>query len=45
MSLSVPDVLLDFDGLLGFVDELLRTAEAISAELGWQRTTPDRKEP
>ncbi|GAA4849059.1 IclR family transcriptional regulator [Saccharopolyspora rosea] len=45
VSLSVPDVLLDFDGLLGFVDELLRTAEAISAEMGWQRTTPDRKEP
>ncbi|GAA2803513.1 IclR family transcriptional regulator [Saccharopolyspora taberi] len=45
VSLSVPDMLLDFDGLLGLVDDLLRTAGRISAELGCRReTATNRKE-
>lgn len=45
VSLSVPDVLLDFDGLLGLVDDLLRTAGRISAELGCRREpATNRKE-
>lgn len=45
VSLSVPDVLLDFDGLLGLVDDLLSTAGRISAELGCRREiTTQRKE-
>ncbi|MGP4019549.1 IclR family transcriptional regulator [Saccharopolyspora sp. 5N708] len=44
MSLSVPKVLLDFDGLLRLVDDVLRAAGAVSAELGWQPETPQRKE-
>ncbi|MDA3648758.1 IclR family transcriptional regulator [Saccharopolyspora indica] len=44
VSLSVPKVLLDFDGLLGLVDDVLRAAGGVSAELGWQ-PTEKRKEP
>ncbi|QUH04367.1 IclR family transcriptional regulator [Saccharopolyspora erythraea] len=45
VSLSVPDVLLDFDGLLGLVDDLLSTAGRVSAELGCPREiTTQRKE-
>ena len=35
MSLSVPQVLLDLDGLLDLVPDLRRTAEKASAECGW----------
>lgn len=34
VSLSVPQVLLDFDGLLALVDDLRRTTRKVSAELG-----------
>ncbi|MCI2418017.1 IclR family transcriptional regulator [Saccharopolyspora sp. K220] len=44
VSLSVPKVLLDFDGLLGLVDDVLRAAGGVSAELGWQQENPQRKE-
>lgn len=37
MSLSVPQVLLDLDGLLGLVPDLLRAAEKASAECGYHR--------
>lgn len=36
VSVSAPKVLLDFDGLLALVDDLLRTTSAVSTELGWQ---------
>lgn len=36
LSLSAPKVLLDFDGLIALVDDLLRATRAASAELGWQ---------
>ncbi|HEY8373503.1 MAG TPA: IclR family transcriptional regulator [Pseudonocardiaceae bacterium] len=45
VSLSVPRMLLDLEGLLALVPELLRTAEAASAECGWtptHRTGTDR---
>jgi DNA-binding IclR family transcriptional regulator len=35
MSLSVPQVILDLDGLLGLVGDLLTAAEKASAECGW----------
>ncbi|MFD0206435.1 MULTISPECIES: IclR family transcriptional regulator [Saccharothrix] len=35
VSLSVPKVLLDFDGLLGHLPDLLATARAASVECGW----------
>jgi DNA-binding IclR family transcriptional regulator len=35
VSLSVPKVLLDFDGLLGLLPDLLATARAASVECGW----------
>ncbi|MEU4763248.1 IclR family transcriptional regulator [Actinosynnema sp. NPDC023794] len=35
VSMSVPKVLLDFDGLLGHVPDLLATARAASVECGW----------
>ncbi|WP_019854190.1 IclR family transcriptional regulator [Actinopolyspora mortivallis] len=35
VSLSAPKVLLDFDELLGWRDEVTATCERISAELGW----------
>ncbi|MFD4673191.1 IclR family transcriptional regulator [Lentzea sp. NPDC058450] len=35
VSMSVPKVLLDFDGLLGHLPDLLATAEAASAECGY----------
>ncbi|MGI8306786.1 IclR family transcriptional regulator [Saccharopolyspora hattusasensis] len=44
LSLSVPKVLLDFDGLLGLVDDLRRAAGGVSAELGWQPENPRAKE-
>lgn len=44
LSLSVPKVLLDFDGLLGLVDDVLRAAGGVSAELGWQQENPRGKE-
>ncbi|ALG12321.1 IclR family transcriptional regulator [Kibdelosporangium phytohabitans] len=37
MSLSVPKVLLDLDGLLGLVPDLLRAAEKASVECGYHR--------
>ncbi|MET0236967.1 MAG: IclR family transcriptional regulator [Kibdelosporangium sp.] len=37
MSLSVPQVLLDLDGLLALVPDLLRTAEKASTECGYHR--------
>ncbi len=37
MSLSVPQVLLDLDGLLGLVPDLLRAAEKASVECGFHR--------
>ncbi|MCE7001845.1 IclR family transcriptional regulator [Kibdelosporangium philippinense] len=37
MSLSVPKVLLDLDGLLALVPDLLRAAEKASAECGYHR--------
>ena len=37
MSLSVPQVLLDLDGLLGLVPHVLRAAEKASAECGFHR--------
>ncbi|MBB5156655.1 IclR family transcriptional regulator [Saccharopolyspora phatthalungensis] len=37
VSLSVPKVVLDFDGLLGLLDDVLRAAGKVSAELGWRR--------
>lgn len=36
LSLSVPTMLLDFDGLLALVDELLLAAGRVSSELGWR---------
>ncbi|PKW15638.1 IclR family transcriptional regulator [Saccharopolyspora spinosa] len=44
LSLSVPKVLLDFDGLLGLADDVLRAAGGVSAELGWQPENPRGKE-
>ncbi|MGW3468864.1 IclR family transcriptional regulator [Saccharopolyspora sp. NPDC000995] len=44
LSLSVPNVLLDFDGLLGLVDDVLHAARGVSAELGWQPENPRGKE-
>jgi DNA-binding IclR family transcriptional regulator len=41
MSLSVPTMLLDLDGLLGLVPDLLDAAAKASAECGW---TPDDEE-
>jgi DNA-binding IclR family transcriptional regulator len=35
VSMSVPKVLLDFDGLMGHLPDLLATAEAASAECGY----------
>jgi DNA-binding IclR family transcriptional regulator len=35
MSLSVPDVILDLDGLLGLVGDLLAAARKASVECGW----------
>ncbi|KOX13835.1 IclR family transcriptional regulator [Saccharothrix sp. NRRL B-16348] len=35
VSMSVPKVLLDFDGLLGHLPDLLATARAASVECGW----------
>ena len=43
MSLSVPKVLLDFDGLLALVPDLQRATSAVSAELGGQDVTPRGK--
>jgi DNA-binding IclR family transcriptional regulator len=37
MSLSVPQVLLDYDGLLALVPDLLRAAEKASVECGYHR--------
>ncbi|WP_086820671.1 IclR family transcriptional regulator [Allokutzneria sp. NRRL B-24872] len=36
MSLSVPEMLLDFEGLLGLLPELLAAARAASADCGWR---------
>jgi DNA-binding IclR family transcriptional regulator len=45
MSLSVPQVLLDLDGLLALVPDLLRCAEKASAECGWtEALTTERKD-
>jgi DNA-binding IclR family transcriptional regulator len=42
VSLSVPRVLLDLDGLLGLVPDLLRTAATASAECGYPETETPR---
>jgi DNA-binding IclR family transcriptional regulator len=42
VSMSVPKVLLDFDGLLGHLPDLLATARAASAECGWSPREIDR---
>ncbi len=39
-SISVPAPVLDFDGLLALLPDLLAAAEAASAELGWTPRTP-----
>ncbi|KAA2256358.1 IclR family transcriptional regulator [Solihabitans fulvus] len=39
VSLSVPKVLLDFDGLMALVPDLQRTAAAASVECGWSPPT------
>ncbi len=48
MSLSAPKVLLDFDGLVALVDDLLLATHNVSTELGWhgahQESTSDGKE-
>jgi hypothetical protein len=51
LSLSVPKVLLDLDGLLRLVPTLLAAAERASVECGWAKTpenapgrTPGRRE-
>jgi DNA-binding IclR family transcriptional regulator len=36
MSMSVPKMLLDFDGLMALVPELVATADAISRDYGWK---------
>jgi DNA-binding IclR family transcriptional regulator len=38
MSISVPEVILDLDGLLELVPDLLSTAEKASVECGWSPT-------
>ncbi|MCP2258468.1 transcriptional regulator, IclR family [Streptoalloteichus tenebrarius] len=38
VSLSVPQMLLDFDGLMELLPDLVRTAEAASVECGWTPT-------
>lgn len=38
MSISVPEVILDLDGLLKLVPDLLSTAEEASVECGWSPT-------
>lgn len=43
MSLSVPQVILDLDGLMELVPDLLGAAEKASAECGWS-PTPTKKE-
>lgn len=42
VSISVPKVLLDFDGLLALAPELTRAASAASAENGWSGGNPGR---
>lgn len=41
VSLSVPDVVLDFGQVLTLLPELLATAAAVSADCGWR---PVRRE-
>lgn len=41
MSLSVPKVMLDFDGLMALVDDLLHAARRVSAELGSPGTSQE----
>lgn len=43
MSLSVPQVILDLDGLLELVPDLLTAAAKASAECGWSPTTEKEK--
>jgi len=38
VSMSVPKVMLDFDGLIGHLPDLLATARAASVECGWTPT-------
>jgi DNA-binding IclR family transcriptional regulator len=42
MSLSVPEVILDLDGLLELVPDLLSAAAKASAECGWSPTVKER---
>ncbi|MBY8861546.1 IclR family transcriptional regulator [Nocardia sp. CA2R105] len=42
LSVSVPDVLLDHEQVLGLLPQVRATAEAISAELGWSPRTEPR---
>ncbi|MBL1078024.1 IclR family transcriptional regulator [Nocardia sp. 2] len=43
LSMSVPDMLLDHDQVLGKLPEVRATADAISAELGWSPSIRQRK--
>jgi DNA-binding IclR family transcriptional regulator len=43
MSLSVPQVILDLDGLLELVPDLLSAAEKASAECGWSSVSISRE--
>jgi hypothetical protein len=38
-SMSIPKVLLDFDGLLALVPELVAAADEASIHSGWTRNT------
>ncbi|HEV7906695.1 MAG TPA: IclR family transcriptional regulator [Pseudonocardiaceae bacterium] len=42
VSMSVPKVVLDFDGLMGHLEDLLETARAASVECGWTDTREGR---
>jgi DNA-binding IclR family transcriptional regulator len=42
-SISVPDVLLDFDQVMAILPDLLKTAAAISADCGWPDPDHSRK--
>jgi DNA-binding IclR family transcriptional regulator len=43
-SISVPDVLLDYERVLALLPDLLKTAAAISADCGWEQHPPRRAE-
>ncbi len=43
-SISVPDVLLDYEGVLALLPDLLKTAAAISADCGWLDHSTEKAE-